>query len=174
MIDALIRKGILSDQEAEEARADLMKGSQQIPALAHAGGKSTSTISVGGRLQVQYAGLNTSINGKPDPAITNTNRFSQHRVYLTTKANMGVDWSLAVTCDFAGPSYDAACSGWKHVSDTAADFGLRKVNVGYEEFTSSGSLKAIECSGVTRCFAEGDNGRRLRRRQQINGKIISS
>src|SRR5690606_34833001 len=35
------------------------------------------------------------------------------------------------------------------------------VNVGFEERTSSGSLKAIERSGVTRYFVEENNGRRL-------------
>jgi hypothetical protein len=45
--------------------------------------------------------------------------------------------------------------------DFSVDLGVRKVNFGMEESTSSGSLDAIERSGVTRYFVEGNNGRRL-------------
>ena len=42
---------------------------------------------------------------------------------------------------------NAAWVQWVKSSNLTFDFGLRKVNLGYEERTSSGSLKAIERSG---------------------------
>jgi len=66
-----------------------------------------------------------------------------------------------MTYDFAGGSYDDAIIEWKPTHDLSFNFGLRKVNVGYEERGSSGNLKSIERSGVTRYFVEANNGRRL-------------
>src|SRR4051794_39185722 len=70
LIEALVRKGILTNQEAENIRADLMRESAVIPAPAYAGGKSTDRITVGMRLQTQFANLNTftehnSVNPPP-------------------------------------------------------------------------------------------------------------
>src|SRR5204863_8285760 len=83
------------------------------------------------------------------------------RMYLTLKAGVGGNWGAKFTYDFAGGSYDYAIIQWKPTADLSFDFGLRKVNVGYEERSSSGNLKSIERSGVTRYFVESNNGRRL-------------
>ena len=63
LLDALIRKGILTNQEAEDIRADLVRDSNTIPSQAMAGGKSTDRLSVGMRMQLQYAHIDTTING---------------------------------------------------------------------------------------------------------------
>ena len=51
LIDALIRKGILTNQEAEDIRADRVRESNTSPAHAVGGGKTTDRLSVGMRLQ---------------------------------------------------------------------------------------------------------------------------
>lgn len=158
LLDALVRKGILDDQEAEEIRADLVRDSQVIPAQAYAGGKSTDKLSVGVRLQAQYANLGTDIETGSDPSATN--HFFLRRVYLTTKASLGANWNAVLTYDFAASGYDDAYLQWKGL-ENSFDFGLRKVNVVYEERASSGNIKAIERSSVTRYFVESNNGRRL-------------
>ena len=53
LVDALIRKGILTNQEAEDIRADLVRESNTIPAHAFGGGKSTDRLSLGMRMQMQ-------------------------------------------------------------------------------------------------------------------------
>jgi hypothetical protein len=63
LLDALIRKGILTNQEAEDIRADLVRDSNTIPSQAMAGGKSTDRLSVGMRMQLQYAHIDTTVNG---------------------------------------------------------------------------------------------------------------
>lgn len=159
LLEALVRKGILTDQEAEDIRADLVREAAQPPATATGGSNFTTRLRLSGRLQAQFAGLDTGIENAADPA--STNHFFMRRVYLTARADLGADWNANITYDFAGDLFDAAFVQWKQSPTLSFDFGLRKVNLGYEERTSSGSLKAIERSGVTRYFVEENNGRRL-------------
>jgi phosphate-selective porin len=160
LIEALVRKGILTNQEAENIRADLMRESAVIPAPAYAGGKSTDRFSVGMRIQTQFANLNTfTEHSAVNPAATS--HFFLRRAYLTLKAGLGGDWSTTFTYDFAGSSYDDAIITYKPNPDLSFDFGLRKVNFAMEERGSSSDLRAIERSSVTRYFVEANNGRRL-------------
>jgi hypothetical protein len=160
LVDALIRKGILTNQEAENIRADLVRESNTIPSAVFAGGKSTDRLSVGMRLQAQFANLNTDVkNTSVDPVATS--HFFLRRAYLTLKAGLGGEWSSVFTYDFAGGSYDDAILEWKPSNDLTFDFGLRKVNLAFEERGSSGDIKSIERSPVTRYFVEANNGRRL-------------
>jgi hypothetical protein len=159
LVEALVRKGILNDQEAEEIRADLARDTAlATPVMAVPGAKAVSKLSVGARLQVQYAGLSTDIANAADPA--DTNHFFLRRVYLVTKASFGSDWSVNITYDAAEALFDSAAVTYKK-GNQSLDIGLRKAPFGFEELTSSGSLKAIERSGVTRYFVEPNNGRRL-------------
>lgn len=160
LLEALIRKGILTDQEAEDIRADLVRDAAQPPAIAVGGSNYTTRLRLSGRFQPQFAGLSTDIDGTAaDPA--STNHFFLRRMYVTVRADLGPDWNSNITYDFSGGNFDAAWVQWKANDDLSVDIGLRKVNLGYEERTSAGSLKAIERSGVTRYFVEENNGRRL-------------
>lgn len=158
LLDVLVRKGILSAQEAEELRAELTRDSQESVISSVSGGKSTNSVSLSGRLQLQYAGLNS------DQQVAGTNQLFMRRIYFGINAGVGPDWSANVLYDFAGGGFDKAFMEWNGylgAEAIALDFGLRKVNFGYEETISSGSLKAIERSPVTRFFVEPNNGRRL-------------
>ncbi|MSU48051.1 MAG: porin [Opitutus sp.] len=160
LLNALVRKGILSNQEAEDIRADLVREGNTVPAHAFGGGKSTDRITVGMRLQTQYANIGTEIKGNAILPVPTDQAFLR-RMYLTLKGGVGGNWGATFTYDFASGYYDDAIIEWKPTPDLAFNFGLRKVNVGYEERASSGNLKSIERSGVTRYFVEGNNGRRL-------------
>lgn len=158
LLDALVRKGILTDQEAEDLRADLSRDSQEFVIASVSGGKSTNSVALNGRLQLQYAGLGSDQN------IPGVSQMFMRRIYFGMNAGVGADWTANVLYDFAGGGFDKAFVQWKgYMGDQplALDFGLRKVNFGYEETTSSGSLKSIERSPVTRYFVEPNNGRRL-------------
>lgn len=158
LLDALVRKGILTDQEAEELRADLSRESQEFVMASVSGGKATNSIALSGRLQVQYVGLSSNQN------VASASQFFLRRVYFGVKAGVGADWTANLNYDFSGGNFDKAYiewTGYAGATPAALDFGLRKVNFGYEETTSSGSLKAIERSPVTRFFVEPNNGRRL-------------
>lgn len=159
LIDALIRKGILTNQEAEDIRADLVREAATIPSQAMAGGKSTHRLSVGMRMQVQHAYIDTDLDGAADPAPTS--QAFLRRMYLTLKAGVGANWGATMTYDFASGGYDDAILEWRPDPDLTFNFGLRKVNVAFEERSTSGNLRSIERSGVTRYFVESNNGRRL-------------
>lgn len=167
LLNVLVRKGILSDQEAEDIRAELTAESHAAVMASVSGGKSTNSLSISGRLQVQYAGLDSDAAGL-DP----TNHLFLRRVYFGAKANVGANWSANLNYDFAAASFDKAYieyTGLLGDQAFAVDVGLRKVNFGMEESTSSGSLDAIERSGVTRYFVESNNGRRLGAGSYRNG-----
>jgi hypothetical protein len=160
LLDVLIRKGILTQQEAEDVRADLVRENNTIPAHAMAGGKSSDRLSIGMRMQLQYARLQTDIRGATvQPSVVN--HAAIRRMYLTLKAGVGENWGATMTYDLAAGGYDDAIVEWRPTSDLMFNFGLRKVNVAYEERASSGNIRAIERSGVTRYFVESNNGRRL-------------
>jgi hypothetical protein len=160
LIDVLIKKGILTNQEAEDVRADLIRDSNTVPAQAFGGGKATSRLSVGMRMQVQYAHIDTEVKGAAVQPVY-TDQVFMRRMYLTLKAGVGGNWGAQFTYDFSSGYYDDGYIDWKPTPDLQFNFGLRKVAVAYEERFSSGNLKGLERSGVTRYFVEGNNGRRL-------------
>ena len=160
LLDALVRKGILTNQEAEDLRAELVRDNNTVPARAIAGGKSTDRISVGMRMQMQYASLDTDVKNAAVGPVATDHAFVR-RAYFTLKAGVGGDWGATMTYDFASGGYDDAFVEWRPTPDLAFNFGLRKVNVAYEERASSGDIRAIERSSVTRYFVESNNGRRL-------------
>jgi hypothetical protein len=94
-----------------------------------------------------------------DPAATD--HFFLRRIYLTLRASLGHGWGALMTYDFANGGYDDAVIEWQATKDLRFDFGLRKVNSAYEERRTSGDIRAIERSGITRYFIESNNGRRL-------------
>lgn len=160
LLDALIRKGILTNQEAEDLRADLARDNNTIPAKAVGGGKATDRLSIGMRMQMQYASLATDIKNVAVGPVAVDHAFLR-RMYITFKAGVGGNWGATMTYDLAAGGYDDAIIEWRPTPDLTFNFGLRKVNVAAEERGSSGDIRAIERSSVTRYFVESNNGRRL-------------
>jgi phosphate-selective porin len=159
LLDALVRKGVLTVDEASQISAEVSKSQSAAP-VQTSGGKYLKKLTLSGRFQIQYAGLSTDIdNSAADPA--STQHFFMRRMYVGAKAEMGNGWSGNFNYDFAGSTFDAAFIEWKQSDAFAIDVGFRKVPLGYEETTSSGSIKAIERSPATRYFVESNNGRRL-------------
>ncbi|HKB57323.1 MAG TPA: porin [Lacunisphaera sp.] len=162
LIDLLVKKGLVNAQEAEDLRADLARDASAAVVSTISGGKSTVGLSIAGRMQIQYAGLSTNIDGVAVNPARPTAHFLLRRIYLGAKANLGNGWSSSLNYDFAGSTFDEAKITWRRNDELFVDVGFRKVPFGLEEwYTSSGSLKAIERSPATRYFVEGNNGRRL-------------
>jgi hypothetical protein len=159
LIDALIRKGILTNDEAAQISNEV-KTAQSAQDVATSGIKALKKLTLSGRFQVQYAGLSTDINGAAvqPPA---TNHFFLRRIYWGFKAELTDNWSGTFNYDFAGSTFDAAFVTWKQSDAFAVDVGFRKVPFVWDEFYTSSDIRAIERSPVTRYFVEGNNGRRL-------------
>lgn len=160
LIDALVRKGILSTEEAIELRAELnreAKASKQV--LSVPGSKNVSKLAISGRVQAQYNLVDNDADNA-SAAVTNS-RFSLRRVRLGATADLGKDFRGVLSYDMASNNLDVGYIRWNQSSELSVDVGFRKVNFGYEENTSSSRLPAIERSPVTRFFVEENNGRRL-------------
>jgi len=161
LVDLLVKKGIVTDQEAEELRADLGREAASGVLATIDGGKSTVGLVFTGRIQVQYNNFSGSIDGAAANPVA-LSHFILRRIYFGVKADLGAGWSSTLNYDFASLSFDAAFISWKKDDTLITDIGFKKVPIGLEEWeTSSGSLKAIERSPITRYFVEGNNGRRL-------------
>jgi hypothetical protein len=160
LIDVLIQKGILNQEEAAKIQKDLAKTNAATD-VSTSGSKNLVKLTLSGRFQVQFADLSTDISGAAaEPAATQ--HFLLRRIYVGLKADMGNGWSGNLNYDFANASFDAAFIQWKQSDLAVLDVGFRKAPIGLEEWdTSSGSLKAIERSPATRYFVESNNGRRL-------------
>lgn len=160
LIEALLRKGILTDQEAEDLRADLANNNTATLVSTSLMPNMTKLI-ISGRIQYQFAALDTDISGTAaDPAYVN--HAFLRRVRLGFKANFSNGWSSFINYDLGGSYFDLAYVEKIFSPKLTIQAGLKKVPIGYEEyFLSSGALKAIERSTVTRYFVESNNGRRL-------------
>jgi polyhydroxyalkanoate synthesis regulator phasin len=159
LLDALVRKGVLSDQEAEDIRADLTRDYAMTNINAVPGSRNVTRLAISGRIQAQFDNLSTDNEVGADPSATS--HFFLRRVYLGARASFGPNWTGNLVYDFSGSRFDAAVIDYAVNSDLTIGAGLRKVDFGYEERTSSTRLKAIERSGITRYFVEDNNGRRL-------------
>jgi hypothetical protein len=153
LLDALVRKGVLTDQEAEDVRADLTRdNAAALPKFAAPAGKDTKSLAISGRIQTQFFSFDN--DNLPD-----STGFIMRRIYLGAKAKVAADWTADFTYNFAENQVDKAFLQWGGDvlgQASTVDIGFRKVNFGYEETTSSANLKAIERSPVTRFFVEGD------------------
>src|SRR6187401_271803 len=107
LIDVLIRKGILTNQEAEDIRAELVRENNTVPSRTMAGGKSTDRLSVGMRMQVQGVNIDTEVDGVTAGPPAASHAFLR-RMYLTLKAGVGGNWGATMTYDFASGGYDDA------------------------------------------------------------------
>lgn len=159
LIDALVRKGILSSEEATELRSELSAEAKKAPVYVGPGSNKVSRLALTGRVQAQFNLVNNE-SDNVDVASTNS-RFSLRRVRLGATADFGSDFRGVISYDLVANNLDVAYVRWNESSDLSIDVGFRKVNFGYEENTSSSRLPAIERSPVTRFFVEENNGRRL-------------
>lgn len=160
LMQLLLKKGVINEQEAKTLRAEMTKEDQKA-LVSTTQGKYVEKVTLKGRVQSQWFNLTTDIDGTPaGPAATS--HFFMRRVYFGFKAELKNNWSTSVVYDFAGALFDEAFLQWKPSKAFVLELGLRKAPISYEEyFTSSGAIKPIERAAVTRYFAEPNNGRRL-------------
>ena len=160
LLNLLVRKGVLSEQEADDLRSDLAK--ENTAALVSTSkSNNLERFALTARFQAQFVDLDTDTGGSvPDPA--NVQHFFLRRIYFGARAQFSANWSTYFNYDFAGSTFDQATITWRKSDLLTIDLGLRKAPFGYDEWSiSSGALKAIERSTVTRFFVESNNGRRL-------------
>ncbi len=111
LIEALVKKGILSDQEAEEIRADLVRDySTQSSAGKLDLSSGITRLKLGGDVRARYQYDNLINNGATQDA-NDRGRF-RYRIRLAATADLGPKWSTGVRIETAGDA-----------TSTNADFG---------------------------------------------------
>lgn len=181
ILNLLVEKGVITKAEAESLVAEARQKNEP-PNAAQPAPKPTAVIptakagaleklAFSTRLQAQYAAIGTDIDNAGDPA--DTNHLFIRRAYFGIKGQLVDNATAVITYDFASSNFDAAYIDWELNDRNSLNVGLTKVPFGFEEFqTSSGSLKAIERSAVTRFFVEPNNGRRLGAGVYRNGVFL--
>ncbi len=161
LLDTLVHKGLLTRAEADavssETDSSATTRSAAIPITVATA--STTRLTLGARLQTQFVALDSDLSGAAD--LASTQHFLLRRLCVTATADFAPDWRALIIYNFAANTFDAAVIEWKQ-PDFTAGFGHRMVNLGREQRTSNGVLKAIERSAPTRYFTEcQSNGTRL-------------
>jgi phosphate-selective porin len=171
LINALIKKGVLSDKEAKDITAEVAKA-QASEDVETSGDKYIKRLVLNARFQTQYVGLGTSIDGNSVNPVS-TEHFLLRRIYVGMVASFDDGFSAALNYDLANTSFDKAYIEWKQSPLFVVRAGLSKAPFGYEELTGSENLKSIERSPITRYFDEPNNGRRLGASSYRTGLFVS-
>lgn len=172
LLNILVKKGILTSTEASELKDELAADAEKNIVKTVSGGKKTTSISIYGRLQAQYVNFDTDAAG-----VDSVNHLFARRTRLGVKTELGDNWVTDFSYEFGAAAIDKLVVGYRTEWEGMPmnlDFGVRKVNFGLEENTSSGSLKSIERSGATRYFVEPNNGRRLGAGKQRVGVFLDA
>jgi hypothetical protein len=158
-LDMLVKKGIITSEEADEA-------AKSAATIVTPRAAAVKKITVGGMLQIQYDYLNThdQASGATQPPAVS--QFMVRRANFDLAANLGNSWSAQIGLNFASrpvpPAPPETQAGSRHfrkafIAKTVdgygtATFGYQKVAWGQEENISSSKLKTIERSPVTFFF----------------------
>jgi phosphate-selective porin len=169
LINALIKKGVLTADEAAQITKDLAKANSATDVTSVS--KNLTKLSLTGRFQVEYVGLGTSIVGAPKPP--STQHFFLRRIYIGVNAQFANGLAGIINYDLANTSFDKAVIEWKQSDQFVFDVGFSKAPFGYEELISSGNLRSIERSVITRYIDEPNNGRRLGASSYRTGLFVS-
>lgn len=157
LLETLVKKGMLTQQEA----AQIAKESVAVTPCT----KTTKSIKLFGGGRGYYEWSQASVRNPSDaPSQAQKSGFELKHIKLGVKADVGAGWSATVITDFgtegADLNYiDKAVASKKidldYINGTL-EFGLRKVNMGYEQTTCDFGLLTIDRSVATYFFTRGN------------------
>lgn len=154
LLDLLVKKGVLTDQEATAVAVELQEENKGITFSAK--GKETVKLRFNGRMHFQYDQLDMEENGGDLPS---SNHFYFRRLRLGAKATHENGLFAETVLDFAGDEspelgVDKAVAGYEYSDAFTGIVGYQKVPFGFQETTSSSKIKTIERSAANRFFAD--------------------
>lgn len=151
LLDLLVKKGVLTENEATAVAAELK---EEQPVFVKAKGKAVKEIKLTGRLHAQYDNISNDVGE------SSQNGFYFRRIYLGAETKFANNWNAALIANFGGEddsaAIDKAVIGWQYDPMAEFEVGYTKVPFGYYETTSSSKIKTVERSIANRYFAEGD------------------
>ena len=151
LLDLLVKKGVLTDNEATAVAAELKEENKGVTFSAK--GNETIKLRFNGRMHFQYDGLAMDDNGND---LDSTSHFYFRRLRLGAKATHENGLFAETVVDFAENdlSIDKAVAGYEYNDMFTGMVGYQKVPFGFQETTSSSKIKTIERSAANRFFAD--------------------
>jgi hypothetical protein len=165
-LDLLVKKGVISQQEADAVAKP--------SALADVTAKNPAVqkIKLEGMLQIQFDSVTTKDSAHANPS--SADQFELRHLYFGAVADLGNGWSGELEADFAATG-STQMSGapqsqntqnllekaiiTKQVDDYgAATFGFQKTQFSYEENTLTSEILPVERSIATNYFTRPYNG----------------
>jgi polyhydroxyalkanoate synthesis regulator phasin len=163
LIDALVRKGILNDQEAEDIRADL---SRDYATQTSAGkldiSSSITKLKISGDARVRYQNDNEQANPAGAAGDRDVNRY-RYRIRFGVLADLGPNWSAGFRLETASGAtstnadFGAATDNFDKVGDTVY-FGQAYLNFRDTEVLGADALDLRFGKLPHKFFNPGING----------------
>jgi len=115
-------------------------------------GKETVKLRFAGRIHLDYNSLSNDGTDAAGDEPETTNGFFFRRLRFGTKAELASGWKAEVVYDFSDDGSSSINTAYVQKGDIK--LGHTKVPFGYEQLTSSNSIKGIERSIATRQFVD--------------------
>lgn len=151
LLDLLVKKGVLTEAEATSVAAELKEENEGITFSAK--GSDTVKVRFNGRLHYQYDSLDADYDGVDQAS---TNHFYFRRLRLGANATHESGIFAEMVFDMAEDDFaiDTAIAGYEFNDHLTGIIGYQKVPFGFEEMTSSNSIKTIERSAANRFLVD--------------------
>ncbi len=161
-LDLLVKKGLITQVEADEIVAASAKPKEPVPVRAV--DSYVSAITLNGFVQGRYTSIhqNEKKSGASDPSATNG--FGIRRATLLFNAHLKEGWSLSLAPEFDGPTaangtqtFYLHRAGVQHTSSAGSAFaGLKHVTFGYEEYNLPTAYDVVERSAASMLMASNN------------------
>ncbi len=150
LLEVLVRKGTLTQAEADEVRMEIATETGPPPApdriFATPNRGTISELKIRGRIQGQYAYADGRSAG-------DYSSFELRRVRLGVQGKIHNDWDFLVEANLLSDvDLDSATLTYAAIPEAKITFGKAKPRFGHEENTSSASILTLERSRLTGVF----------------------
>jgi hypothetical protein len=155
ILDILVRKGVLTADEAKAVMAEADSKRRPPPVVVTPNRNTISQLRIRGRIQGQYAFADGSNSGTAAGA-GDYSSFELRRARLGVQGRIFQDWNFMVEMNaLSTVDLDGALLTYAKHPEANIAFGKGKPQFGHEENTSSASIITMERSLLTNYFQGG-------------------
>jgi phosphate-selective porin OprO and OprP len=153
LIDALIRKGILTEQEAREIEAELEPAPKPAAPVVRPSSSNIRDLQIRGRIQGQFG----YTHAKNDEGSDDYSTLELRRVRLGMRGTLFQNVRAQIEANFIPNTFSmrSAYLEWREHDWIMPKMGFDKPIFGYEENTSSASILTVERSNINNQMAPG-------------------
>lgn len=153
LIEALIQKGILTEEEARKIQSEVQKPPAPAAPVVRPSSSNIKDLQIRGRIQGQF-GYSYAEN---DEGSDDYSTFEMRRVRLGMRGTLFQNVRAQIEANFIPNSFSmrSAYLEWREHSWIYPKFGYDKPLFGHEENTSSASIITVERSNINNQMAPG-------------------